>query len=122
MGKIKDVDLTGESSGPYDLILAAHTKPSGEKIFLRVQIKTISGTSLTLGGGSRDGIDREYKSGVKTYKYSEEHNELIFGVDKENLDIYIFPTRLASKYGTSISKKNIEVCKNNWEILMNWNE
>ena len=117
--EVGKVDL---SSGPYDLILAAHTKPGGEKIFLRVQIKTISESSLTLGGGSRGGIDREYKSGVKTYKYSEEHNELIFGVDKSNFDIYVFPTRFATKYGTSISKNKIEVCKNNWDILMNWNE
>lgn len=117
--EVGKVDL---SSGPYDLILAAHTKPGGEKLFLRVQIKTISGTSLTLGGGSRGGVDREYKSGVKTYKYSEEHNELIFGVDKENFDIYVFPTRFASKYGTSISKNKLGICKNNWDILMNWNE
>ncbi len=117
--EVGKIDL---SSGPYDLILAAHTRPGGEKIFLRVQIKTISESSLALSGGSRGGIDREYKSGVKSYKYSEDHNELIFGVDKGNFDIYVFPTRFALRYGTSVSKNKIEICKNNWKILMNWNE
>lgn len=117
--EVGKVDL---SSGPYDLIVAAYIKPSGSKIFLRVQIKTISGSSLTLGGGSRAGIDRVYKSGIKTYKYSEDHNELILGVDKKTFDIYIFPTIFAKKYGSSVGKGKIQVCKNNWDILMNWNE
>ncbi|MBC8500416.1 MAG: hypothetical protein ISS25_03665 [Nanoarchaeota archaeon] len=116
--EVGKVDL---SSGPYDLIVGAFEKPKGKRLFLKVQIKTISSNSLTLKGGSRGGIDRTYKSGVKTYKYSKKDTDVILGVDKKNFDFYIFPTLFTSKYGGSVSKSKILVCKNNWAILLNWN-
>jgi hypothetical protein len=116
--EVGKVDL---SSGPYDLILAAYVEPGKEKKFLRAQIKTVVG-SLSLIAGSRGGIDREYKSGVKTYKYSEKDTDLILGVDRADLDIYVFPVRFAPKYGDSVGKGKIEICKNNWDILLNWND
>lgn len=115
--EVGKVDL---SSGPYDLIVAAYVEPDKEKKFLKAQIKTVTG-SLSLTGGGRAGIDREYKSSVKTYKYSEKETDLILGVDRASLDIYIFPAMFAPKYGSSVAKKKIAVCKNNWDILLNWN-
>lgn len=104
-------DLSGSA---YDVIVVGTDKPNGHKKFLRVQVKTIV-TNLTLTGGGRGGIDREYVSDVKVYKYSTEHSDLIFGVDRNNLNIYVVPTRFLDLWGKSISK-------NNWDILLNWND
>ena len=112
------VDL---SSGAYDVMVLGKDKINGQKKFLRVQVKTI-GTSLPLTAGGRGGIDRSYTSDVKIYKYSPDNSDLIFGVDKKNLDIYIVPTILLDLWGSSISKSKIQILKNNWEILLNWNE
>lgn len=111
-------DLSGSA---YDVIVVGTDKPNGRKKFLRVQVKTIV-TSLTLTGGGRGGIDREYVSDVKVYKYSTEHSDLIFGVDRNNLDIYVVPTKFLDLWGKSISKNKIQLLKNNWDILLNWND
>lgn len=112
-------DLSGSA---YDVIIGGMEKPDGKnKIFLRGQVKTMD-NSLTLTGGSRGGIDRKYISGVKHYKYSIEHSDLIFGVDKNKLDIYIVPTSFSDLWGNSVSKNRIQPLKNNWDILLNWNE
>ncbi len=116
--EVGKVDLSGS---PYDVMVVAFTSPKGQKGFLRVQVKTIYG-NLTLTGGSRGGIDRTYKSGVKTYKYTTEHSDLIFGVDKATLDIYVVPTMFTDLWGSSISKSKIQLLKNNWDILLNWNK
>lgn len=115
--EVGKVDL---SAGPFDLFLVAYIFPKGEKQLLKVQIKTIS-RSLLLKAGSRGGVDRTYNSSVKVYKYDESHNDLILGVDTKTLDIYVFPTKFAKKYGGSIGKGKIAILKNNWEILKNWN-
>lgn len=115
--EIGKVDL---SSGPYDLIMTVYNRPKGKKLFLKAQVKTISG-SLPLTAGSRGGRDRTYKSDVKTYKYSKKQIDVILGVDKTSLDIYIFPVSFAAKYKTSVSKNKMKVCKNNWDMLLNWN-
>jgi hypothetical protein len=116
--EVGKVDL---SSSAYDVIIAGTDKPNGHKIFLRIQVKTME-NSLSLTGGSRAGVDRTYKSGVKTYKYSTEHSDLIFGVDRKTLDIYVVPTMFVDLWGSSISKSKIQILKNNWDILINWNE
>lgn len=120
-----EVGKVDVSSGPYDLFVYAFKKPKGKRIFLRVQVKTIKGGntgSLTLGGGSRGGVDRTYKSGVKTYTYTTEHNDLIIGIDQKTLDLYIIPTLITQKYFKhSISKNKLTIFKNNWDILLNWN-
>ena len=85
-------DLSG---GPYDVITIGMDNPEGQKKFLRVQVRTIINT-LNFTAGSRGGIDREYKSDVKVHKYSLKDNDLIFGVDRDSLDIYVVPTRFLS--------------------------
>jgi hypothetical protein len=116
--EVGKVDL---SSGAYDAIVAGMDGPGGKKIFLRIQVKTIT-DSLPLIGGVRAGVDRTYKSGVKAYKYSTEHSDLIFGIDKKSLDIYVVPTIFCSLWKTSVSKNRIKILKNNWDILLNWNK
>jgi hypothetical protein len=116
--EVGKADLSGSA---YDVVLVGMEKIRGKKIFLKVQVKTIS-NSLTLIGGTRGGKDREYISDVKVYKYSPENTDLIFGVDKITLDIYVVPTVFLNLWGNSISKNKIQDLKNNWEILVNWNE
>ncbi len=111
-------DLSGSA---YDVVIVGMEKMDGLKRFLRVQVKTMD-NSLTLTGGGRGGIDREYVSDVKVYKYSPENTDLIFGVDKNKLDIYVVPTSFLDLWGKSIAKSRIQILKNNWKILVNWNE
>jgi hypothetical protein len=67
-------------------------------------------------------VDRYYRSGVKEYKYSEKDHDLIIGVQVETLDLYLVPTRFISKWGKSRSVNKLQVLKNNWDILLNWND
>lgn len=118
-----DVGVMQVSRAPYDLWLMAFDSPGGNNVPLRVQIKTISESgSIKLGGGTRGGVDRTYKSDVKEYKYTEEHNDLIIGVHKETLDLYLVPTRFADKWGKSKAVSHLELLKNNWDLLLNWND
>ena len=111
-------DLSGSA---YDVVIVGMEKMDGLKRFLRVQVKTVD-ISLNLTGGGRGGVDREYVSDVKVYKYSTEHSDLIFGVDRDKLDIYVVPTLFLDLWGKSVSKNKIQILKNNWEILINWNK
>ncbi|MBS3093809.1 hypothetical protein J4456_04495 [Candidatus Pacearchaeota archaeon] len=111
------VDIRGS---PYDLFIIAFENPNGKEIVLRAQVKTID-TSISFIGGSRGGIDREYKSGVKTYKYNTSHSDIILGIDRKTLDVYLIPTRFIQKWGTSRATSKIQLLKNNWDILLNWN-
>lgn len=107
----------------YDLWLLAYEKTAGNNVSLRVQIKTISeGGSIKFTGGSRGGKDRIYIPKVKQYKYTTEHNDLIIGVDKNTFDLYLVPTRFIGKWGNSKSIRKLQVLKNNWDILLNWND
>ena len=111
------VDIRGS---PYDLFIVAFENSNRKEIILRAQVKTID-TSFSFIGGSRGGIDREYKSGVKTYKYDTSHSDIILGIDRKTLDIYLIPTRFIQKWGTSRATSKIQLLKNNWDILLNWN-
>jgi len=107
---------------PYDLLVSAFKQPEGERVSLRCQIKTVSkGGNIRFIGGSRAGVNRHYIPGVKTYKYTTEHNDLIIGVDVQTLDLYLIPTMLIEKWGKSKSISKIQSLKNNWDILLNWN-
>ena len=110
--------------GPYDLIIPAYenfdTHP--EKILLlRAQTRTMT-DSLRFIAGTRAGVNRIYISGVKTYKYTENDNDLIIGVDENSLDLYLVPTRHTQKWGSSKSKTKLQPYKNNWDILLHWND
>ena len=116
-----DVGIVDVHGTPYDLLIIGFERPDGKKVTLRAQVKTASG-SVSFIGGIRAGVDRSYKSGVKEYKYGEEHSDLILGIDKESLDIYVIPTKLIGVWGKSKAKSKMQILKNNWDILLNWNE
>lgn len=110
--------------GPYDLIIPAYENFDAhpeKTVLLRAQTKTMA-NALRFIAGTRAGVNRIYISGVKTYKYSEKDNELIIGVDERSLDLYLVPTRHIAKWGSSKSKTKLQPYKNNWDILLHWND
>jgi hypothetical protein len=111
-------------AGTFDLIIPVFENFSKEKeknILLRAQVKTVS-DSMRFIGGTRAGVDRVYKPGVKEYKYTTKHNDMIIGIDPKTLDLYFVPTRFIDKWGKSVSKRKLGPLKNNMEILLNWND
>lgn len=116
-----DVGIVDVHGTPYDLMIIGYEEPNGKKHMLRAQVKTAD-KSVKFIGGSRGGVDRQYKSGVKTYKYTTEHSDVIFGVDKSTLDIYVIPCMFLADWGTSRATSKLQPLKNNWDILLNWND
>jgi hypothetical protein len=116
-----DVGIVDVHGTPYDLMIIGREDPKGKKVTLRAQVKTAD-SSISFIGGSRGGVDREYKSGVKTYKYTTEHSDLILGVDKNTFDIYVVPSMFLANWGGSRATSKLQPLKNNWDILLNWND
>jgi len=115
------LDYQGKS---YDGILVAYNKnpknhEDAKEVFLRTQVKTAT-HSISLKGGVRAGVDREYKSGVKEYKYTIEHADLIIGVDSKSLDLYLLPVIYTQNFGSSIAISKLKPLKNRWDLLCNW--
>jgi len=114
--------IKGES---FDLVVFAYEGPGGKQIPLRCQVKTSEpNRSVRFVAGIRGGIDREYKHpSPKEYKYTTQHNDIIIAVDRDTLDLYLIPTRFVEKWKEkSKALSKLEPLKNNWEILLNWND
>jgi hypothetical protein len=115
-GNVSLVDLP---LSPYDIVIVYKTN-EGEDI-VRAQVKTARG-SVSFTGGSRGGVDRSYKSGVKTYTQSTEKCDVVIGLEPHDgsYDLYFVPTILIEELGTgSISLNRIQDLKNNYEMLDN---
>jgi hypothetical protein len=118
-----EVGLLSAKGGAYDLWVIAYERPKGEIRPIRVQVRTISkGGGIKFIGGVRGGKDRYYKSGVKEYKYTTKDNDMIIGVHPTTLDLYLIPTKFTLVWGKSKSIAGLEELKNNWDILLNWND
>lgn len=117
-----NVALMAVKGEPYDLLVGAFEESHGKQIILRCQIRTSSKGSVRFIAGTRGGINRIYKPKVKEYKYTTEHNDLIIGVDMGTLDLYLIPTRFIAKWGSSRSFSKLQPLKNNWDVLLNWND
>lgn len=116
-----DVSVSSVTTATYDLLIEAYTSgPESPRKLIKAQVKTCQG-SLSLIGGGRGGVDRITLSGVKTYKYSEEHCDLMIGVQRDSLDLYLFPMRYGQLYRTSVALSKIRALRNNWDVLLHWN-
>jgi hypothetical protein len=115
------VSLVALKGEPFDLIVYAYERPGGREIPLRCQVRA-SHKSVKFTAGTRGGVDRIYKPDVKKYKYTLEHNDLIIGVDIDTLDLYLVPTKFIANWGESRAFSKLQQLKNNWDILLNWNE
>ena len=117
MKRYGNVSLVDLPLSPYDIVIV-YKKEHGEEI-TRAQVKTAK-SSLKFTSGSRGGVDRTYRSGVKTYTQSTKTCDVVIGLHPydDSFDLYFVPTILLEKMGQkSISLKKIESLKNNYDIL-----
>ena len=119
MKRYGNVSLVNLPLSPYDIVIVQKTE-HGEDI-IRAQVKTAK-ISISFTGGSRGGVDRKYRSGVKTYKQTTKTCDVVIGLHPydDSFDLYFVPTILIEKLGKkSISLNKVKDLKNNYEILNN---
>ncbi len=78
MKRYQNVSLVDLPLSPYDIIIVRKKADDSEDI-IRAQVKTAT-QSVSFTGGSRGGVDREYKSNVKTYTQSTATSDVVIGV------------------------------------------
>ncbi|MCK6382682.1 MAG: hypothetical protein L6Q54_15710 [Leptospiraceae bacterium] len=119
MKKYRNISLVDLPLSPYDIIIALKDKGEEEEI-IRCQVKTAR-TSISFTGGTRGGVDREYKSDVKTYIQSTKTSDIVIGIhpiDENTYDLYFLPTIIIEQLDQkSIAISKVERLKNNYEIL-----
>lgn len=121
MKKYQNVSLVDLPLSPYDIIIVRKDKDDSEDI-IRAQVKTAR-KSINFTGGSRGGVDREYKSGEKTYRQSTSTSDIVIGIhpiDHKTYELYFVPTILIEHLNqNSISIRKIQNLKENYFILEN---
>ncbi len=119
MKRYQNVSLVDLPLSPYDIIIVFKNERN-EEIIIRAQVKT-SRTSVSFTGGTRGGVDREYKSGVKTYIQSTKTSDVVIGykpISDDQFELYFVPTILIEKWDSKSKSLNIlSPLKNNYEIL-----
>ena len=117
------VSLIDVPSSSYDMLIDVRGANDHDEI-IRAQVKTAR-TSIAFTGGGRGGVDREYKSGVKIYRYSPENSDVVIGIhpiddDDSAFELYFVPTILIEKLNQgSISINKVRDLKENYSILEN---
>lgn len=105
----------------YDIIIVRKKEDDSEDI-IRAQVKTAK-QSVPFTGGGRGGVDREYKSDVKTYTQSTATSDVVIGVHPAGdnaFELYFVPTILVEELNRkSISINKIADLKENYDILEN---
>lgn len=105
----------------YDIVVE-----KSKNDIIRVQVKTVSsGGSISFTGGVRGGIDRTYKSGIKSYIQNTETSDVVVGVesiasngDKE-INFYFIPTLYIERINQkSLSVNKVPQVKNDWKFLL----
>ncbi len=121
MKKYQNVSLVDLPLSPYDLIIVLKDQHGKENI-IRAQVKKAKDT-IRFTGGTRGGIDREYKSNIKTYIQSTKTSDVIIGVhplDENSFELYFFPTVIVEQLNQkSISLSRVSFLKNNYFFLEN---
>lgn len=122
MKKFQNVSLVDLPLSSYDIIIA-RTLDNEKEDIIRVQVKTAR-KSISFVGGSRGGVDRTYKSGIKTYTQTPKTSDVVIGIqpfeEKDEYALYFVPTILIAEWGTkSKSLGQIQVLKENYDFLIN---
>lgn len=123
MKKFQNVSLVDLPLSSYDIIIARNMEDEDKEDIIRVQVKT-SRKSISFTGGTRGGVDREYKSGVKTYTQSPKTSDIVVGIQPNDetgeYALYFVPTILIAEWKTkSKSLTQIQALKNNYDFLIN---
>ena len=118
MKKYHNVFFSDNPLSPYDLIIVR--KLGHKEDIIRAQVKTAK-KNVSFTGGTRGGVDRIYKSGVKTYTQSQKTSDVVIGFNPISIDqyeLYFVPTILIEKWKTKSKSNNVlSPLKNNFEIL-----
>lgn len=121
MKRYQNVSLVNLPLSPYDIIIV-RILDNGSEDLIRCQVKTAK-SSVSFTGGSRGGVDREYKSDIKTYIQNPNTSDIIIGIrpnQDRTFDLFFIPTNLIKYFGTkSKSVNSLEVFKNNYYMLEN---
>ena len=121
MKRYQNVSLVDLPLSTYDIIIVRKDEDGNDDI-IRAQVKTAT-SSISFTGGSRGGVDREYKSGVKEYIQSPETADVVIGVhpiSDNSFELYFVPTILIERLNQkSISINKISDLKENYFILEN---
>ncbi len=121
MKRYQNVSLVDLPLLTYDIIIVQKDE-AGRDDIIRAQVKTAT-RRVNFTGGSRGGVDREYKSGVKEYIQSTETSDVIIGVhpiSDNSFELYFVPTVLIERLNQkSISINKISYLKENHLILKN---
>ncbi len=121
MKKYQNVSLVDLPLSPYDIIIVRKETDETEDI-IRAQVKTAR-HSVSFTGGARGGVDREYRSDVKTYTQSTATSDGVIGIhpiDDNTYELYFVPTILIEHLNQkSISINKIPDLKENYYILEN---
>ena len=121
MKKYQNVSLVDLPLSPYDIIIVLKGTDDSEDI-IRAQVKTAT-RSIPFTGGGRGGVDREYKSDVKTYTQSTATSDVVIGVHpagNNTFELYFVPTILIEELNQkSISINKVRDLKENYYILEN---
>ncbi|MCY4561671.1 MAG: hypothetical protein OXC03_05070 [Flavobacteriaceae bacterium] len=104
----------------YDIVVELD-----QNSIIRVQAKTVDkNNSISFTGGARGGVDREYRSDVKSYTQNRTTSDIVVGVKSkkvngdDKIDYYFLPTLIIEQLEQkSISANKVERWKNKWEIL-----
>ncbi len=123
MKKFQNVSLVDLPLSSYDIIIARKIEGSESEDIIRVQVKTAR-KSISFTGGTRGGVDREYKTDVKTYIQSPKTSDVVVGIqpidNAGGYNLYFVPTILIEKWGTkSKSLNKIKALKDNYDFLIN---
>ena len=119
MKRYQNVSLVDLPLSPYDIITARKDEDGKEDI-IRAQVKTAT-RSVSFTGGTRGGVDRTYRSDVKTYRQSTATSDVVIGVrtlGNASIDLYFVPTVLIEDLDQgSIALSRIAPLQNNYEMF-----
>ena len=119
MKRYRNVSLVDLPLSPFDIVAVLKDSDDSENI-IRAQVKTAT-DSVSFTGGSRGGVDREYKSGVKTYRQSTMTSDVVVGINAtgpSSFDLFFVPTALVEALDQgSIALSKIARLKNNYEMF-----
>lgn len=113
-----NASLVDLKNSKYDVVIEI-----GRAEFLRLQVKTADGGSISLRGGGRGGRGAVHDPSVTSYQYTTDHCDCIVGVysthrNGDTIDFYFLPVSWAQNVDqTSISLRKLVKTKNNFLLL-----